>query len=197
MQSVDASPMNEEENWRDIPTYEGLYQVNEAGQVKSLRQNVILKPSDKDGYCLVCLTNHAGDRTSLGVHQLVIWAFQGVRSDGNLAVNHKDSNRKNNRLSNLELITRTQNTRHIHNKTRYMDERYVFTPVHEFESLLTSAGKWHYFEKGATRSLCGFIDKAEWQDFAGILDQTETLECGSCLKRKHVFQTKGKFSSNY
>ena len=92
------------EIWKDKKDYEGRYQVSNWGRVKSLkRKNVlkekILKPYvDKDGYLTVMLNN---PRKTFLVHRLVAEAF--IPNPDNLPqVNHKDENKQNNVVINLE-----------------------------------------------------------------------------------------------
>ena len=90
-----------EEIWQDIEGYEGLYQVSNLGRVKSLRNNIILSQSiTRNGYKNVILyTNNI--RKLYLVHRLVATAF--IPNPDNLPqVNHKDENKTNNRVDNLE-----------------------------------------------------------------------------------------------
>lgn len=96
----------ENEIWKDIAGYEVLYQVSNLGRVKSLgnyksRREKILKPNpDKDGYLHVILCKN-GKGKNKSVQQLVLGAFDS--NPNNLTeVNHKDENKANNRLDNLE-----------------------------------------------------------------------------------------------
>lgn len=98
-----------EEVWKDIPSYEGLYQVSTFGNVRSLNyhrtgQARILKQGrDRDGYCQVTLSN-AGRPKSFKIHRLVATAF--IPNPLNLPViNHKDENPLNNHVNNLEWCT--------------------------------------------------------------------------------------------
>ena len=110
-----------EELWKDIPGYEGRYQVSNLGRVKSLprvrRQRAksgtlhdhkvpgrILKPRQKNSGHLqvqLCGVNRA-------VHRLVLAAFVGPCPEG-MEVCHNDSNPTNNRLDNLRYGTRHSN----------------------------------------------------------------------------------------
>lgn len=96
-----------EETWKDIEEYEGLYQVSNMGRVKSVRRNIILRPSIRNGYKRVTLyTNNIPKRYS--IHRLVAMAF--IPNPDNLPqVNHKDENRTNNCISNLEWCTQEYN----------------------------------------------------------------------------------------
>lgn len=98
------------EEWRDIKGYEGLYQVSNFGRVRSLnrmdsigrqRQGRILKPSSNEwGYPHVVLSKN-GKHKTVRVHRLVAIAF--LPNPDNLPeVNHKDENKYNNHVNNLE-----------------------------------------------------------------------------------------------
>lgn len=101
--------MSEQEIWKDIDGYNG-YQVSNLGRIRSCHQGKdwrLQKPTTiKNGYKRVKL---AGRR--LLVHRLVAMAFVDGYRDG-LVVNHKNENPADNRASNLEWVTQTQNMRH-------------------------------------------------------------------------------------
>lgn len=97
------------EIWKDIPEYEGLYQVSNQGRVKSLfRYKKVLKPNIlKNGYETVELFKNKSSRRML-VHRLVAMAF--IENPNNLPqVNHKDENKQNNFVENLEWVTAIEN----------------------------------------------------------------------------------------
>lgn len=107
-----------QEIWKDIPSYEGKYQISNFGNVKSLnfsRNHIphLLKLKDhKDGYKLVGLSNgKKGDKTFFAVHRLVAEAFID-NPDNKSQVNHKDGNKSNNHISNLEWVTPQENMIH-------------------------------------------------------------------------------------
>ena len=105
--------MNKEE-WRDIRGYEGLYQVSNLGRVKSLRNNhgqfreKILKIcSNKLGYSYINLYKEGENKKCL-VHRLVALHF--IDNPNNYKeINHKDENKQNNIIDNLEWCTREYN----------------------------------------------------------------------------------------
>jgi len=109
-----GSTMNEV--WKNIVGYEGKYQVSSFGQVRSIdridasgkkRKGRLLKPcKDKDGYLYVGLSD--GGVTIRRIHKLVAEAFIGSCPNGH-QVNHKDENKTNNRIENLEYVTAKQN----------------------------------------------------------------------------------------
>lgn len=96
--------------WKDIPEYEGLYQAGNDGRIKSLKCHTerILKPSiTKSGYLQVALRKNNTTK-SYYVHRLVWEAFNGTVPIG-YEVNHIDENKLNAKLSNLNLLTRSEN----------------------------------------------------------------------------------------
>jgi hypothetical protein len=114
-----------EEIWKDIPGYEGEYQVSNLGRVKSLERKVrsvnwytgkeflrtiperILKPARnrKSGHLSVVL-RHKGHGKQ--IHQLVMKAFVGEPPQG-MEVLHTNGNPADNRLENLRYGTRREN----------------------------------------------------------------------------------------
>lgn len=87
------------ETWKDVPDYEGIYQVSNLGNVRS--RNKTLTPGiATNGYPLVTLSKN-GKTKSFTVHKLVALAF--IPNPNNLkCINHKDECRTNNRVDNLE-----------------------------------------------------------------------------------------------
>jgi len=99
------------ECWRPIPDFPQLYEVSNLGNVLSIKTGRCrLAQVSNSGYlCLVLCKN----RTSYGrfIHRLVCSAFlDGYQDD--LQVNHIDGNKKNNLLSNLEMVTPSENRMH-------------------------------------------------------------------------------------
>ena len=101
---------NMQEIWKDIPGYEGLYQASNLGRIRSLKRNKvrILKPCrNKNGYYMVNLYRNNVSKVS-SVHRLVWLVFNGPVPEG-LQINHRDEDKANNALLNLELVTPSQN----------------------------------------------------------------------------------------
>jgi hypothetical protein len=94
--------LENKEIWKDCKGYEGKYQVSSMGRVWSIKRQSVLKGSaDKDGYIRVQLTAKNGKTKTEKVHRLVAIAF--LDNPDNLPqVNHKDENKQNNCITNLE-----------------------------------------------------------------------------------------------
>lgn len=113
-----------QEEWRSVARYKGIYEVSNLGCVRSLdrvtaaknhygtpysrhvKGRILSITKSSDGYCEVALKS-----TLYRVHRLVAEAFLDTW-DPNLEVNHKDGNKENNCVSNLEMVTHQQNMDH-------------------------------------------------------------------------------------
>ena len=105
--------------WLTIPSH-GFYEVSDEGEVRSIDRIIerrgkparlagkVLKPlKHSQGYAMVAL--NAGSRQL--VHSLVMETFVGPRPKG-MDINHKNGDKKDNRLENLEYCSRSQNMTH-------------------------------------------------------------------------------------
>ena len=95
------------------------YYATDDGQIWSERtQKYLTQHLDRDGYCKVRLTTLDG-RHTYSVHRLVLENFKPVDGMEQLQVNHKDGNKQNNNLSNLEWCICKENIEHaINNNLR-------------------------------------------------------------------------------
>ena len=118
-------------NWVDIKGYEGLYQINKIGQIKSMPKTVLGKDNkiyfykekllkercNKDGYIRTCLFKNKNAK-HFCVHRLVWESFVGEIPQGK-EINHIDGQRNNNNIANLELVTHKENIKHSINILRH------------------------------------------------------------------------------
>lgn len=101
------------EIWKDIKNYENTYEVSSYGRVRRKYSNRILKLEEKrNGYIQACLSQNNHVKYVL-VHRLVAIAF--IPNDDILLktqVNHKNGNKHDNRIENLEWISPSGNRLH-------------------------------------------------------------------------------------
>lgn len=114
----------QEEIWKDIPNYEGIYQISNFGNLKSLdkwrnhsrnpskkylKQGFIMKQTIARGYKYVSLYKNREVKMFL-VHQLMAITFLNHKPNGfKYVVDHIDNNGCNNNLNNLQLLTNRAN----------------------------------------------------------------------------------------
>ncbi len=114
------------EQWQDIPGYENYYQCSKDGKVRGL-DRIIKHPKGQclkkgkelrqsissNGYAMVSLLKD-GKQTAFTVHSLIAATFlKGYNPKVN-DVNHIDGIKTNNVLSNLEVVSRSENLRHAY-----------------------------------------------------------------------------------
>ena len=124
--------MTEEEIWCPVKNYESLYEVSDQGRVKSLKfcKERIMKPSrDTCGYLLVNLWKN-GEKKPYRIHRLVAQTF--IPNPDNLPeVNHKDEDKINNKVSNLEWCDRKYNNNYGTHNQRMAEKK--SKPVLQYE----------------------------------------------------------------
>lgn len=150
---ADMQPTTEQ--WKPVVGYEGLYEVSDHGNVRSLGRTVTkkngqiyrrrggpLKPRSGQKYASVVLYDAEGATWTVRVHRLVILAFVGPIPDGML-VRHYDDNPRNNHLSNLAIGTHSENMRDaVRNGIHPESRRTHCNHGHEFteQNTITRAG---------------------------------------------------------
>ena len=143
-----------EEIWKDIEGYEGCYKISTKGNIQSTprkgTKGGLIKPTeDKDGYLCVGL-NKNNERKTFKVHRLVAMTF--IQNKENLPeVNHKDENKSNNHVENLEWCNHDYNSNYGTRGERIGEALSV--PVYSVDEL----GNVEYFNS-----------KAEAQRITGI-----------------------------
>lgn len=122
----------ENEIWKDVVGYEGLYQVSNLGRVRSIPRTCIskfgsirtvpsrnLSPSNGRGYLYYNL-NKDGICKRVLAHRIVASAFI-PNPKGHKTVNHKDENKVNNNVSNLEWCSHKYNNDYGQRKRKVSD----------------------------------------------------------------------------
>jgi hypothetical protein len=98
-----------EEQWKQIQDFPN-YNISSFGNVKNNLTDKLLKPCLKSGYYHISLVNNK-IRKIFKIHRLVALAFLD-NPDNKPEVNHKDKNKLNNNLNNLEWMTKKENNQH-------------------------------------------------------------------------------------
>ena len=134
----------EEISWSPIEDFPN-YEVSSVGNVRNIKTGNILKQiNSKCGYLYVALYNDSG-RKFLRIHRLVATAFlddTGINPDGTPmvgrhVVNHKDRNRSNNNVNNLEWCDNRYNNEYSLNKSVICLETHeIYKSTHEAERVL-------------------------------------------------------------
>ena len=112
-----------QEIWKDIPGFEGYYQASNLGRIKSLlfqnnvynkkyKREKILKPKMTKDKCLRVELWKDGVHKTYLTYRLVAATFLGNYLNTEMTVNHKDGNRLNNNIENLEWISLKENIQH-------------------------------------------------------------------------------------
>lgn len=106
--------MDEEESWKNIVDF-NKYDVSTLGRIRNKKSKYVLKNNTKSDYdkILLFLTGST-KRKQRAIHIHVALTFLGNPPKKNMVVNHKDGNKRNNRLSNLEWTTRSKNSKLAH-----------------------------------------------------------------------------------
>lgn len=142
---------------KDVDGYDGKYQIDDLGNIYTVKRQgtdarILSKQINRNGYECVDLRNGSNKRKEL-VHRLVAFAFI-PKPDGKDFINHKDGNKQNNNVSNLEWVTRSENMKHAYRNglstiprlsgENHPQHKLCIDSVHEIKSLYSagmSSGK--------------------------------------------------------
>lgn len=127
--------------WKPVKGYEGIYLISNEGEVYSYYTNKKLKPLlNTNGYLLVCLYKKGVAKKFL-IHRLVAEAFI-PKQTGKEYVNHKDENKKNNNVQNLEWCTMEYNTnygtRNERSSKKIISIDLISGIIREYESVVST-----------------------------------------------------------
>lgn len=156
----------EKEVWRDVPEYEGYYQVSNMGNVRSLDRTIVRSDGqerfykgkifndsiNKDGYRYFTLSNKGVGKT-LRASQLVAIAFLGHNPNGStVIVDHKNGKRTDDRVENLQIVSHRENLTECYRvdknsfTSKYVGVTYSKADK-KWQSSITVDGKYIYLGK--------------------------------------------------
>lgn len=95
--------------YKTIPYTDGRYKISENGEIWDNKRNTFIAQHKSKRGWLQCHIWLKGKRITINVHRLVMLAFVG---DSDLTVNHKDGNKENNNINNLEYMTIKEQNQH-------------------------------------------------------------------------------------
>lgn len=111
------------EIWRQIPEYD--YEASSVGRIRN-RHKRVLKLQRKGDYLCVSLRQNGESKSHL-VHRLVAYAF--LDFDRDLQINHKNGDKHDNRIDNLEAVTPSQNVlhaKHVLRSNRFTEQELIW-----------------------------------------------------------------------
>ena len=170
------------EEWKNIEGYGGDYTISNTGRIKSHKANketelIPYTNKSSNGYLVIGLSD-GKKRTRHTIHRLVASHFI-PNPDNKPQVNHKDGNKRNNRVDNLEWVTQSENIKHSY-----------------YVGLRTSDFAKEYNEQRKTAIIAVNLNTGEKQQFESINDAARKLGCnkGGIV---HVLKGKYKKHKNY
>jgi predicted XRE-type DNA-binding protein len=151
----------QEEIWKDIEGYDGKYQVSNFGRIVTFKRysegRILKQYFDRHNYLYVILTKNSIPKT-IKCHRIVANAFI-LNPENKATVNHRDSNRSNNCVDNLEWATSSENSVHAikFGKTNFCYGEKQWQSKLKKEQVLEIRALW---EKGQTtqRSIAKMYD---------------------------------------
>ena len=169
--------MTESETWKDVVGYEGFYQVSNKGNVRSVARKdsrghrcggrILKLQYNGYGYIQAKLCKN-GKSKKKSAHRLVAEAFI-PNPKGFLEVNHKDENKSNNRVENLEWCTREYNVNYG-TRTEKTSKKVRAVNIETSEVLTFNstreAGRNGYSHSGVAAA-CGGVYKAGTEKLIG------------------------------
>lgn len=153
------------EAWKDIEGYKNNYRISNMGKIKSIKLNKsksLCPWKNTHNYLYIHLFKNGTVKT-IALHLLVWDAFGNRQRNGKeLQVDHKDENKSNCKISNLQLLTQRENISKYHKKKRILP-----TGV--------------YYHKGAKKYLASIRDKDK-RFYLGLFDNP--INAGEAYQNK-------------
>jgi hypothetical protein len=161
------------------------YEISNFGNLKNKITQKILKCSEKSGYLCISFKNDRGEYKTFKIHRLVALTFI-PNPKNKFTVNHKDHNKKNNNLQNLEWATTTEQNNHKRK------------PPKEITELVSSRAIWR-IDKDTNEKLELFktIKFASQWVFNNKLTSITEFNSGNNIKTKICAVARGKRNTSF
>jgi hypothetical protein len=171
-----------EEIWKDVVGYEGVYKVSNLGIVKRVagvqakNERILTQLNNGNGYMGVCLCINSKP-IRMYVHRILATAFL-TNTDNKPQVNHKDGDRSNNVLSNIEWVTSSENHHH-----KYQVLKRDGTNKGKFGKL-----NWNSKKVGM------YLNESLIREFSGAMEASRELKCSDSTIRKVIYGKRSCFN---
>lgn len=158
----------EDEVWKDIEMFEGLFQISNYGRVKNIRTGKIRKlVYSRDGYLTICLYFRRSNK-KYNVHRLVSKYF--IPNPHNYdCVNHIDLIKENNHYQNLEWCTRKMNMEHAFANRKI---KRLGTVTDRHKEAMKSLRKVVFAFNPETKEVLKFDSQKECAGYFGVLSHS-------------------------
>ena len=173
-----------EEVWKKIEKFSN-YEISNFGNLRNKTTNKFRKPTIKSGYLCTNIKNDKGECKSMKIHRLVAMSFI-PNIENKYSVNHKDHNKLNNKLDNLEWATATEQNNHKRK------------PKKEIQELVSSRAVWR-LDKNTNEKIEYYKTirfAAQWV-FDNNLTSVKEFNNGNNIKTKISAVAQGKRSSTF
>jgi hypothetical protein len=178
----------ENEIWKDVVGYEGIYIVSNIGNVISIKKNKLLKPVlMKNGYLSHHLSKE-GNSKRIFAHILVAMAFLGhVPCGYSKVIDHIDNNRGNNNLKNLQIVT------HRLNSSKDSINKSGFICVHQreksWQSFFSYKSKKYSLGNYKTKEEASLKYKEALENLDNLSENMFIDYLKSCVRKKYSAQS--------
>lgn len=190
------------EVWITLPGYEGVYEISDYGRIRR-SQKLLTGNVRDDGYMEYCLSDTFGEQHTHYAHILVASAWLGEKPD-DMEINHRDGNKANNRVWNLQYVTHSDNCQHAvyigvhkikrganHNMARLSEQQVI--EIKELWSTGNYSRKELQNMYGVSKtSIANYITGRSWQPAPDYSIQRALIKVQTISARLAHLQLKGE-----